>query len=172
MKCNPQEIKSLLEIPTKFLNRVYHPGITVAAIALMLVVLTGVLWFLRYWYLDEIPSTADIRQIISNVCFFGGTMLTLWEVIQAGSRKRNLQALDEAAVLIKACESCIEPEFLEKPANNAISSEPVKHEVLMDYRKDERRLRQVFKLDIEFADFGAKFGVFIILGGLLLTPFT
>jgi len=172
MECNPKKIESLLEFPTKWLNRVYRPMITVFAMVFMLFVLIGFLSFLRYLHMDKTLGTADIFQIVSNVLIFGGTMLTLWEVIQSSSRKRNLQALDEAAALIEACMSSINSSSQKEHSSNAILGDLVKHSELITHRENEQRLRKTFKQDASFANCGAKFGVFVIFAGLVFTPYT
>ena len=171
MECNPKKIEALLKIPTKFKNRVDRPGITVAAIVVMLFVLTGVLSYFRYLYLDQTLSTADYRQVVSNVLIFGGTMLTLWELIQAGSLRRNLLILDETA-LIESCLSSIALNYTKESSSGAMRGDSVKHEDLMSYRGKEQDLRKSFNKDIKFADSAAKSGVYVILAGLFLTPFT
>jgi len=172
MECKPEEIKLLLEIPTKWLNRVYPPIITMGAMAIMLVVLIVVLSFLRYLHIDKTLVAADLFQSASNVFIFGGTILTLWEVIQSSSRMRNLQALDEAAELIEACMSFINPSPPKEHSSNAILGDPVKHSELITFREKEQKLRKTFKEDVNFADYGAKLGVFVILAGLFFTPYT
>jgi len=172
MECKPEEIKLLLEIPTKLLNRVYPPKITVGAMAIMLVALIVVLSFLRYLHMDKTLGAADVFQSVSNVFIFGGTILTLWELIQSSSRMRNLQALDEVAVLIEACMSFINSSPPKEHSSNAILGDPVKHADLITFREKEQKLRKTFKEDVNFADQGAKIGVFVILAGLLFTPYT
>lgn len=165
-----KKIDELLDKTKAPCHLIVSPVCTIILFLFMLIVLFLLLSYVSSLWPNRTLTKSDYFTFASDVLMFGGTILSLWETLQAASRQHALFYAREADALINTWEEkAIAHEIYPRAPEDPLVADIVRPDGIPAYREKVAEINKTVEADIKFAGKAVIVGVSLMLIGLLLT---